>query len=80
MESRNLEEDRILAALLESDDELICEDIDSEAENHESEDDVQSDIEEAFVDEEREEEPTPGENEPLGKERIEQPASSLVFH
>lgn len=51
MGSRNLDEDHILAALMcQSDDELPCEDTDSEVSDHESEDDVQSDTEEAFID------------------------------
>lgn len=50
MGSSNLDEDRILASLMQSDDELPCEDTDSEVGDHESEDDVQSDTKEAFID------------------------------
>lgn len=56
MENRNLQDESILAALLESDEDLSSADTDSELEDHLSEDDVQSDVEEAFVDEERDQE------------------------
>lgn len=62
MGSSNLNEDRILASLMQSDDELPCEDTDSEVGDHESEDDVQSDTEEAFIDVLEEEQPTSSEN------------------
>lgn len=48
MGSSNLDEDRILASLMQSDDELPCEDTDCEVGDHESEDDVQSDTKESF--------------------------------
>lgn len=55
MGTRDLDEDHILSALLESDEESPCPDTDSEIEDHESEDDVQSDEEEGLADEVREE-------------------------
>lgn len=55
MGSSNLDEDRILASLMQSDDELPCDDTDCEVGDHESEDDVQSDPEEAFIDDVEEE-------------------------
>lgn len=76
MGSRNLDDDRILSALLEDDNRSTCEDTDSELEDHESEDDVQSDSEEAFIDEEREEELVPPENEITGEQNIIQQAAS----
>lgn len=44
MQSINFDEDRILTARLQSDDELACDDTDGEVADHESEDDVQSDM------------------------------------
>lgn len=54
MGTRELGEDQILSALLESDEDP-CPDTDSETEVHESEDDVQNDEEDGFADEVREE-------------------------
>lgn len=78
MGSRVLDEERILSALLENDDDSVCEGTDSEIENHESEDDVQSDLEEAFIAEASEDEAGLSGNEPLGEERIQEPAPSLA--
>ncbi|GBP77787.1 hypothetical protein EVAR_50026_1 [Eumeta japonica] len=50
---RNLNEDRILAVLSQSDAELPCEDTNNRVSGHES--DVQSDIEDGFIDEAQEE-------------------------
>lgn len=54
MTRRFFNEGGILAAILETHDEIECEVTNSEVENHESEDDVQSDVEEDFEDEGRE--------------------------
>lgn len=40
---------------MQSDDELLCEETDCEAADHESEDDLQSDTEEVFIDESQKE-------------------------
>lgn len=77
MGSTNLDEHAILAALMQSDDELPCEDTDSEVADHESEDEVQSDTEEGFVDEIQEEQPTPsGSNILEEQSSTEQPVST----
>lgn len=65
MGSQNLWDD--LAALLEADDEVSCQDTYGKAENHESEDYVQRHTEEAFENEGREQPPL-SENEPMQKE------------
>lgn len=49
MRSRNLGKGQIRCALLERDDELVGEDIDSEVENHESEDYVLNNMNYAFI-------------------------------
>lgn len=53
MENRNLQDESIMAGLLESDEDLSSADTDSELEDYLSKDNVQSDVEEAFVDDER---------------------------
>ncbi|CAF4755579.1 unnamed protein product [Pieris macdunnoughi] len=80
MGSTNLNEHEILAALIQSDDELPCEDTDSEEADHQSEDEVQSDTEEGFVDEIQEEQPTPsGSNILEEQSNTEQPVSTSAF-
>ncbi|CAK1589288.1 unnamed protein product [Parnassius mnemosyne] len=79
MGTRNLDEDHILAALLDSDEEPPYADTDSEVEDHESEDDIQSDEEEDFVDEVREEEAaTSFEIDPMGEESSDQGTPSTA--
>lgn len=56
MGNRNFQDESILAALLESNEDLSSADTDSELEDHMREDDAQSDVEEVFVDEERDQE------------------------
>lgn len=75
----SLDDEHILSALLQSDDELVGEDSDSEISDHVSEDDVQSDTEEAFIDEVHEVQPTSSGSEILDEQNvIEQPGSSLA--
>lgn len=75
----SLDDEHILSALLQSDDELVGEDSDSEVSDHVSEDDVQSDTEEAFIDEVHEVQPTSSGSEILDEQNvIEQPGSSLA--
>nr|ABZ85926.1 transposase [Macdunnoughia crassisigna] len=75
----SINDEHILSALLQSDDELVGEDSDSEISDHVSEDDVQSDTEEAFIDEVHEVQPTSSGSEILDEQNvIEQPGSSLA--
>ena len=80
MGSRSLDEDHILAALMQNDDELPCENTDSEVADHESKDDVQSDTEEAFTEEVQEDQPTPSGSAILDEQSsTEQPGSTSAF-
>ncbi|CAG5035764.1 unnamed protein product [Parnassius apollo] len=56
MATRDLDEDHILAALLESDEEPPCADIDNEVEDHGSVDEIKNEEVEGFVDKVKEEE------------------------
>lgn len=59
---------------------LSCEDTDSKVADHDSEDEVQSDTEEGFVDEIQEEQPTPsGSNILEEQSSTEQPVSTSAF-